>query len=230
MAGGLTQRQQDIIHEGEQLLHEARYDPHFAETMRGRGYDEASWAHGQVLLEAVKATGRAFEQAQSAKLGATNTVKQRRDQMWTHSSTLSQSCVALFQGQTDYLNALGLHGGRKDSTEVSRISKPKKQGKVEHVLSWQRNLFEVAQNHTGIAPVLAANGFPAEILAQGAAAVEVLVRAEHEQEQAKANVSQRRIERDAAYKVFRTWLRCTQRIAHLAKQERTGGGILWGGS
>ena len=223
MAGGLTQRQQDDIHEAEQLLHEARYNPYFAEMMRGRGYNEDSWAHGEGLLTAVKAGGRAFEQAQSAKFKATNAVKKQREQLWAHSSTLSQSCVTLFQGQTEFLNALGLHARRKDGNRISEISKPSKTGKIEQILNWQRNLFEVAHSHTEIAPVLAANGFPADLLEQGTASVDALARAEHVQEQAKEIVTQRRAERDAAYKLLHTWLRCAQRVAKLAKKERAGG-------
>ena len=125
MAGGLTRDQQNLVHETEQLLHEARYNPHFAETMRGRGYNEESWAHGESLLEGLTSSGRAFEKAQSAKYKATNAVRKQREQVWAHSSALAQSCVSLFQGQTDVLNALGLHARRKDGNGTSQIAKPK---------------------------------------------------------------------------------------------------------
>ena len=223
MAGGLTRDQQNLVHETEQLLHEARYDPRFAETMRGRGYNEESWAHGESLLEGLTSSGRAFEKAQSAKYKATNAVRKQREQVWAHSSALAQSCVSLFQGQTDVLNALGLHARRKDGNGVSEISKPKKNSKIEQLLNWQRNLFNVALNHPVTAPVLATNGFPTDILEQGVAGVESLARADYVQEQAKEASTQRRSERDAAYKLLRTWLRCAQRIAKLAKKERAGG-------
>lgn len=186
--------------------------------MQGRNYSEESWTPG----EAVKTAARAYEQAQSTKLKATNAIRKQRDELWVHSSTLSQICISLFQGETDYLNALGLHGRRKDGNGVSEISKPSKSSKIEHVLNWQRNLFEVAQNHPEIATALAANGFPAERLEQGATSVEALAQAEHVQEQAKESTKQRRAERDAAYKPLKTWLRCVQRIAKLAKKERVG--------
>ncbi|MCB9078477.1 MAG: hypothetical protein H6631_12835 [Anaerolineaceae bacterium] len=226
MASSLTEQQQKEVHEAEQLLHEARYDPQFAETMRRRGYNEESWAHGENLVNTLKSAGRAFEQAQSTKLGAANTLKRQRESLWTQSSLLSQSCVTLFQGQTDYLNALGLHGARRDGNGISRISKPDKYSKMEQVVAWQRNLFEVAQTHAQIAPILATNGFPADILAEGAAAVETLARADHAQEQAKTAAVQRRTERDAAHKTLRIWLRCAQRIAKAAKKDSTGGGLL----
>ena len=224
MAGGLTQRQQEVVHQAEQLLHEARHNPYFADMMRREGYTEESWARGEAMLEAIKNAARAFEQAQSARFKATNEINKQRNQLWTYSSTLSQSCVSLFQGETDYLNALGLHARRKDGNGVSEISKPSKTGKIEHILNWQRNLFEVARNHTEIAAILAANGFPAERLEQGAVGVEALAQAEHTQEQAKESAKQRRAERDAAYKPLKTWLRCAQRIAKLAKKERASGG------
>lgn len=223
MAGGLTQDQQNLVYETEQLLHEARYDPYFAETMRSRGYNEESWAHGESLLEGLKSSGRAFEKAQSAKFKATNTVRKQRDQLWAHSSALAQSCVSLFQGQTDILNALGLHARRKDGNGISEISRPKKNSKIEQIVNWQRNLFEVALNHTEITPVLVANGFPVDLLEQDAASVEALARADYVQEQAKEASTQRRSERDTAYKKLRTWLRCAQRIAKLAKKERASG-------
>ena len=37
MKGGFTQDQIAVVGETEQLLHEARYDPQFAEMMRARG-------------------------------------------------------------------------------------------------------------------------------------------------------------------------------------------------
>lgn len=215
ISGGFTQRQQLVVYEAEQLLHKINEQPQLALMMHERGYDDASWAHGAALLDAVKEAARVYAQAQSARLRATNRFRQQRDLIWAHSSTLAQSCVTLFQGQTDYLNALGLHGRRKDENGTSTISRPHKHSKVEQVVSWQRNLFEVAQSHPQIASNLATHGFPPERLVEGAAGVEALARAEFVQEQAKATVTQRRIERDAAFKDLRTWLRCVQRVARL---------------
>ena len=78
MASSLTEQQQKEVYEAEQLLHEARYDSQFAETMRRRGYNEESWAHGENLVNTLKSAGRAYEQAQSTKLGAANTYKRQR--------------------------------------------------------------------------------------------------------------------------------------------------------
>ena len=125
MKGGFTQDQIAVIGETEQLLHEARYDPQFAEMMRARGYNEESWAHGESLLNDAKAAGRAKEQAESTKLGATNTYERQREEMWQFSSALAQTCTVLFQGRTEWLNALGLHARRKDGNGTSQIAKPK---------------------------------------------------------------------------------------------------------
>lgn len=219
MAGGFTQDQKTIIGETERLLHEARYDPFFAERMRVRGYNEESWAYGESLLNVAKAAGRAKEKAESTKLGATNTYIQQRDKVWQQSSALARTCAVLFQGRTDWLNALGLHGRRKDGSGTSQISRPSRSAKLDLVVAWQRNLFEVAQNQTEIALVLAKNGFPADTLAQAASAVELLVRTNNVQEQAKTATVQRRKERDAAFKVLVQWLRCVKEAAELAKQE-----------
>ncbi|MCB9103663.1 MAG: hypothetical protein H6633_05375 [Anaerolineales bacterium] len=82
--------------------------------------------------------------------------------------------------------------------------------------------FEAAQTNTQIASILAANGFPADTLAQGAAGVEGLVQTNHRQEQAKATVMQRRKERDAAFKALTQWLRCAQRAAEFVRQDAEG--------
>ena len=166
ISGGFTQRQQLVVYEAEQLLHKINEQPQLALMMHERGYDDASWAHGAALLDAVKEAARVYAQAQSARLRATNRFRQQRDLIWAHSSTLAQSCVTLFQGQTDYLNALGLHGRRKDENGTSTISRPHKHSKVEQVVSWQRNLFEVAQSHPQIASNLATHGFPPERLVE----------------------------------------------------------------
>lgn len=218
-SGGMNKGQLKIIGETEQLLDEARHDPHFAESMKARGYTEESWTHGQDLLTAAKSAGRAKEEAESAKLGATNAFERQRDQLWRQSSMLAKTCETMFQGQTECLNALGLHGKRKDGNGTSEISKPNKTGKLDVVVNWQRNLYETAQNKPEIASVLAANGFPAEMLAQGAAGVETLVQINHQQERAKAAVTQRSKERDAAFKTLTQWLRCAQRAAELAREE-----------
>ena len=219
MAGGFTQEQKTIIGETERLLHEARYNPYFAEKMRARGYDEESWAYGESLLEMAKSAGRAKEQADSAKLKATNSYERQREQIWLQSSALTRTCILLFQGRADWLNALGLHRGRKGDDGTSRISKPRKTAKLDIVVAWQRNLFEVAQNQPEIASMLAKNGFPGETLAQGASGVEALVHTNNMQEQAKAAAVQHRKERDAAFKILVQWLRCVKEVADLVKKE-----------
>ena len=218
MKGGFTQDQIAVIGETEQLLHEARYDPQFAEMMRARGYNEESWAHGESLLNDAKAAGRAKEQAESTKLGATNTYERQREEMWQFSSALAQTCTVLFQGRTEWLNALGLHARRKDGNGTSQIARPNKSAKLDLMVTWQRNLFDMAQNTPEIAASLANNGYPADMLAQGAAGVEALVRANHVQEQAKGAAVQRRKERDAAFKLLTQWLRCAKQAAAFAKK------------
>lgn len=220
MAGGFTKEQKSIIGETERLLDEAQQDPSFAEKMQARGYNEESWIYGQALLDAAKAAGRAKEQAESTKLGATNTYTYQRDQIWEQSSSLARTCTVLFQGQTDWLNALGLHGRRKNGNGTSQISRPNKSGRLDLVVAWQRNLFDVAQNHAEIAPILATNGFPADLLAQGAAEVEALVQTNNAQERAKIASVQRRKERDAAFKALTQWLRCVREIAEAVRKEK----------
>ncbi|MCB0212391.1 MAG: hypothetical protein KDJ52_23820, partial [Anaerolineae bacterium] len=78
-AGGLTQKQQHVMYEAEQLLHDVKEQPHLAEKLRGRGYDDASWEHGASLLNAVKEAARVYAQAHSARLGATDRFRQQRD-------------------------------------------------------------------------------------------------------------------------------------------------------
>ncbi|MCB0197189.1 MAG: hypothetical protein KDJ65_34905 [Anaerolineae bacterium] len=87
------------------------------------------------------------------------------------------------------------------------------------MVNWQHNLYATAQNKPEITSVLAANGFPAYLLAQGAEGVEALVQTNHHQERAKAAMTQRRKERDAAFKTLTQWLRCAQRAAELAKED-----------
>ena len=219
MAGRFTKEQKTTIGETERLLHEARYDPYFAEKMRARGYNEESWAHGEALLGEAKAAGRAKDKADAVKLGATDAYKQQREQAWEQSSALAQACTVLFQGKAEWLSELGLHGRRKDGDGTSRISRPLKTANLDIVVDWQRRLFEAAQNNPGIASILANNGFPDDLLVQGAAAVEGLVRANNVQEQAKEAVVLRRKERDAAFKTLIQWLRCAKQAAALAKKE-----------
>ena len=220
--GGMTQDQVKIVGETEQLLHDARYNPHFAEMMRERGYNEESWAYGETLLAEAKTAGSMKEKADAAKLGATNTYERQRDQIWKHSRMLAKTCETLFQGNMEWLGQLGLHGKRKDGNGTSQIAKPRQSAKFDIVVAWQRNLFEAAQTNTQIASVLAANGFPADTLAQGASGVEALVQANHRQEQAKATAVQRRRERDAAFKALTQWLRCAQRAAEFVRQDAEG--------
>ena len=221
-SGGMTKDQTKIVRETEQLLHDARYNPHFAEMMRERGYNEESWAYGENLLGAAKTAGHAKEKAEAAKLGATNAYERQRDKSWKQSSMLAKACETLFQGNMEWLGELGLHGKRKDGNGTSQIARPKKSAKLEIVVAWQRLLFETAQVNTQIASILAANGFPAEMLAQGASSVEGLVQSNHRQEQAKATAMQRRKERDMAFKALIQWLRCAQQTAEFVRQDAEG--------
>ena len=168
--GGMTQDQVKIVGETEQLLHDARYNPHFAEMMRERGYNEESWAYGETLLAEGKTAGSMKEKADAAKLGATNTYERQRDQIWKHSRMLAKTCETLFQGNMEWLGQLGLHGKRKDGNGTSQIARPNKSAKLDLMVTWQRNLFDMAQNTPEIAAILANNGYPADMLAQGAAA------------------------------------------------------------
>jgi hypothetical protein len=222
----MTQKQKKLIHEAEQLLHNARTDPGMAEAMQARGYDQDSWAQGRELVEAAKAGARAREAAYSAQLGATDTFKHQYDETWDQSQTLAHVCIALFQGQAERLRLLGLHQRRRDNNGTSEISRPRKQSPLNIVVAWKRNLFEVAQSHAEIAPRVAAHGFPAEPLAQGAAAVEAVVEANHVQERAKDQARLSRIERDRAFEELRIWYRCVQKVVRLAMRDRRSGSVV----
>ncbi|MBI1881112.1 MAG: hypothetical protein HYR94_23280 [Chloroflexi bacterium] len=62
-------------------------------------------------------------------------------------------------------------------------------------------------------------GFTAEQIAAGAAIVEAVVQADHDQERAKAEAQQNRIDRDQSFADLKTWVRCTEQVAKLAMQD-----------
>jgi hypothetical protein len=55
-----------------------------AEGMLEHGYNDESWAYGHQLLDTAYNLARAREAAQSAQLGATNTVNRLYDSSWPH--------------------------------------------------------------------------------------------------------------------------------------------------
>jgi hypothetical protein len=112
-SSGLTKEQKVVIQEAEQLWREVQADPRFAESMRGQGYDQESWSHGTALVNALKTAGRAREEAKAAQLGATNTYNHQHERTWNRGKTLAQNCMTHFQGQTEWLQTLGLHRRRK---------------------------------------------------------------------------------------------------------------------
>lgn len=218
-SSGLTKQQKAIIKEAEHLRRSVQADAQFAEAMRNQGYDETSWSQGTALVKALKAAGRAREEAIASQLGATNAYKHQHDQTWGRGKTLSDNCMTHFQGQTDLLQMLGLHRRRKEENGDSWGIRIDKRSPLDEIVFHLRNLYQVAQTQTEIATVLAGHGFPGDILATGAAEVEALVAANDTQENAKAEVLRLRQERDETYMTLKKWVQCARRAAVLARKE-----------
>lgn len=231
MSTGLTKDQKDTVAKFEELRREARNDPQFAEAMQGRSYDEAGWNHGAELAKALKAAGRAREEAESNRLGTTNDYYAQLDVTWAHGKALAKSCIVQFQGHTDWLNDLGLHRRRKNGGgEDSRIIHLNKNSPIEEIISFLGTLHEVAANHETMAAILAKNGFPAEVLAQGAAEVEALEAALIARNEARAAIPRSIEARNQVFEALLKWLNCAEEAAALARKEikRNGhmGGLL----
>jgi hypothetical protein len=219
MASGLTKVQKTMVQQAEQLLREAQSEPRFAETMQGQGYDEAAWTNGETLVKALKTAGRTKEKAKASQLGATNTYYHQLDMTWDRGKILAENCITHFQGQTELMQTLGLHRRRKDENGDSWIIRIEKSSPVNEIVFFLRNLYSVDQSQAEMAPVLADHGFPAEILATGAAEVEALVAADNAQENAKAEAARSKQERDEAYMTLKKWVQCARRAAVLARKE-----------
>jgi hypothetical protein len=217
---GLTKDQKDTLTDAKKLLRKAKSDPDFAEAMAEHAYDEASWDHFEELITTAETLARARGEAEAIKLGATNTVEEKRGEAWQPAQRLMNICYTLFDKQTELLGRLGLHGSRRDDNgsyhpDISRDTA------LDILIPWMQNLFDVAQTYPEISSVLAKNGFPPAQLAAGAAAVTALIEARAFQEEASLNRTKACLKRDGAFKILLKWLRCAQRTeADIEKEAR----------
>jgi hypothetical protein len=161
----------------------------------------------------------ALAEAEAAKLGATDAVKQLRIVVWELAQRLKNICYIVFQGQTELLGRLGLHRSRRDSSDASYRPDMTRDTKLDILIPWLRNLVRVVQTSPEIASPLAKNGFPAEKLAELAAAIEALAEAQHVQEEATLNRTEACLKRNGAFKALAKWLRCAQSIQAGEEQE-----------
>jgi hypothetical protein len=191
-----------------------------AAAMAKYGYDAARWANGETLLNDTKAKIRANAQAYATKLGMTDSVDTMCQEMWEQTDDLAQLCVALFQGNAEQLDVLGLHKRRNGENGFSQVVLPQRKKRFAAYLNWARHLYEAGLGNETIARMLADFGYSAERLAQEAAEVEALARLEQEQELAKAQATQSTAERDEAVEALKAWLFQTERIARVAMRKK----------
>jgi hypothetical protein len=217
----MTKDQKTIMSQAQELAHQAKTEPEFVQAMAEHGYDEAGWAHFDDLIAASDGSARARAEAEADKLGGTDTVHQKRDAVWRLASRLMSICYMIFKGQTDLLVRLGLHRCRRDGSSGSYRPEIHRAAKLEILIPWLRNLFAVAQTHPEIAAGLARNGFPAEKLAECAAAVEDLAATVHRRDQATITFSEACLKRNGAFNALAKWLHCAQRTkADIERDER----------
>lgn len=219
MNSGMTEPQEDLYEEAQELFNDVRSKPWLAEGMREHGYNEEIWGHGQELFDTAYNLARAREAAQSAQLDATNTVNRLYESAWPHFQMMMQNCEALLQGQTGWLILLGLHEARQDGNGTSQIDKPEKGDSLAPTLIWLHRFYDVLQTETEIAAVLAKNGISAEKIANDAARVTALEQASRHQDEAITARKRAVKVRNAAFTRLQTWLRCTQRAAEIVKKE-----------
>jgi hypothetical protein len=216
----MTQDQKHLVHQAEQLINNAQAHPEMTHAMAAYGYDQERWDYGRSLIEMAKDKARAKEAAYAGQLGATNTYRQRFNEAWDQSHTLAKICARLMQGNTERLKMLGLHKKRKDNNGTSELMWPRKTDALVYFLPWARNLHVVAHTDPEIGAAVAEYGFTPEQIETGAAMVEAVVQADHEQERAKTTAVESRIDRDQAFADLKTWVRCTEQVARLAMKDR----------
>jgi hypothetical protein len=205
--------------EARKMARKARNDPEFARMMADHGYDQAGWDHFDELITTADALSGARAEAEAAKLGATDAVKQQRLEVWELAQRLKNICYIVFRGQTEILGRLGLHRSRRDSSDTSYRPTMTRDTNLDILIPWLRSFVKVAQTGPEIASALARNGFPAEKLAQLAAAIEALAEAQHVQEEATLDRTEACLKRNGAFKALTQWLRCAQRIQAGEEQE-----------
>lgn len=215
---GMTKGQKETVQQAEQLIHRSQANPDMATAMAAYGYDNERWIEGETLVKAARDAAGANKLAYSAKLGATDAFNQSYNQTWEQCKELADICTNLFKDQTEYLDALGLHRQRSQTTGQSRLTRPQKTCNLAEFQAWSRNLYQVASTHPDIAPVLNNYGYPADRFNQEAADVEAVLQANHIQEQAKETALQSTAERNHAFARLKIWFRRTQKFAIKAEQ------------
>lgn len=215
----MRQKQKELYNETLTLFDEVRSTPWLAEGMRECGYDDPSWTYGEALATNAYDLARARATAESTQLGATDDLYDLFDQAWPHFQLAMQISVEILQGQTEYLDLLGLHEARLNGNGISQITKPNKNDNLEQTLSWLDNFYEEAQHHPEITAILTQNGVPSIKLANDAARVEALKQAKRHQNQAIAARQQAVSDRNEAFKRLKVWHRRAQRAARIIKKE-----------
>lgn len=220
MQSGMTQPQIDIISAARKMARKARNDPEFAQMMAEHGYDQASWDLLDQLIATAAELSRARAEAEAAKLGATDLVKQQRAVVWDLAQRLKNICYIIFQGQTEILSRLGLHRSRRDdSGDTSYRPHITRNTKSDILIPFLRNLVTVIETSPEMASLLAKNGFPAGKLAALVAAIDALAEALHLQEEAAINRTEARLKRDGAFKALAKWVRCAQQTQEDEEEE-----------
>lgn len=217
MTTGMRQKQEDLYNKTLALFDEVSDKAWLAEGMREHGYDADRWAFGEALAATAHDLARARAVAEATQLGATDTFNRMFDRAWPHFQLAIQTSVDVLQGQTEYLDLLGLHEARQNG--VSQISKPGKRDNDEQTLAWLDNYYEVALDHPAIAATLTANNLPPAKLAKDAAWVRDLKQANRHKEQAITAKSRAVKDRNDAFEQLRPWLRRAQRTARTIKKE-----------
>jgi hypothetical protein len=219
MTTGMTQKQIELHDEAIELFNDVRDKPWLAQDMLEQGYDDEAWAEGKSRFDTACNLAEARETAFSTQLGTTDAFNRLFDKYWPHFLLLMQTCVTLFQGQTEWLRLMGLHEARLDGNGTSQISKPGKSDNDELTLAWLDKFYSVVQTHPEISAILAQNNFSAAKLARDADRVKALLEANRRQDEAIAARQQAVKDRNAAFRAFKPWLRRAQKTAAIVEKE-----------
>jgi hypothetical protein len=219
MNSGLTQKQQILYQEAQDLFDQIRSKPWLAEGMRDQGYDDNAWTHGKTLASTAFNLARARADATATQLGATDAFKALFDDSWPHFQLLMQTCTTLCQGNAEWMDLLGLHEARLNGNGTSQIGKPQKNDAFAGKLIWLDRFYNATQNHPEIAALLAENNFSPERVANDAARLVALNEANRRQDEAIAAKKQAVKDRNAAFRQLRIWLRRAQRHAAVVKKK-----------
>jgi hypothetical protein len=216
----MKQSQQAIYNETLELLDEIRSKVWLADGMADHGYNDDSWTFAETLASTAHDLSRVRVVAEANQLGATDAFNRLFERAWPHFQWAMQTSIDHLQGQTGFLELLGLHEARLNGNGTSLIAKPDKNDKVEPTLNWLDNFYDVALNHPEIAATLTENNVPPEKLAKHAARVQDLKQAQRHKEQAITAKHEAVEERNEAFERLRLWLRRAQRTARTVRKEQ----------